>query len=163
MSKKRMLSFEEAKNIAKSLKLRTLKEWATWVETNNHQHILPVDPRTHYKEFNCGADFLGYTQQEYRVKIAQARVENTDYVASAKKTSATWAKRRETASSVKATPPVVTKTNSDLLSTEEMIKFFIKEDVDLKVIINFLSEYSHPKDVYQIFLEHLKSKYTVKI
>ena len=167
MLKSKMLSFVEAKNIAKSLKLNTLKEWSQWVVTNNHEHILPVDPRSYYKEFVSGADFLGYTQQEYRERCNIARVKNTDFKASGRKASATWAKRRKNAEKAsKETPkpsPTKETTTHDYIETTEMVKFFIREDVDLKVILNFFSEFAHPKETYQLLLDHLKQKYTVSI
>lgn len=156
-----MYSFVEAKEQIKPMKFRTLKEYSEWVKTNNFEELFPVNPRLSYSDFKGGADFLGYTEKQYKELIKQVRKEKVDYVAVGKKISALHAEKKR--NSVKPAPPVQPSTETSYLSAEEMVKFFIREDVDMKVIVNFLSEFSHPKDVYQIFLDYLKSKYVVKI
>jgi hypothetical protein len=166
----RMFSYNEAKAKASTMKFNTLKEYSKWVVDNHYEALFPVNPRTFYKDFECGAKFLGWTQEEYQAHVTKARKASTDYKALGQKVSATFERKRSLSvaniernrslSLTEETP--VNKEAS--ITAEEMVKFFIKEDVDIKVIINFLSEYSHPKDVYQIFLDYLKNKYsTVKI
>ena len=155
----RMFSYNEAKAKVSTLKFTTLKEYSKWVVDNHYEALFPVNPRAFYKDFECGAKFLGWTQEEYQAHVTKARKANTDYKALGQKVSATFERKRSL--SVVEETPVIKEAS---ITAEEMVKFFIKEDVDIKVIINFLSEYSHPKDVYQIFLDYLKNKYsTVKI
>ena len=154
-----MFSYNEAKAKVSTLKFTTLKEYSKWVVDNHYEALFPVNPRAFYKDFECGAKFLGWSQEEYQAHVTKARKANTDYKALGQKVSATF-ERKRSLSVVEETPTI----NPSNITAEEMVKFFIKEDVDIKVIINFLSEYSHPKDVYQIFLDYLKNKYSsVKI
>jgi len=159
-----ILSYQEAKEQVKSMKFRTLVEYKDWVKTNNFQELFPINPRVTYKEFEGGAEFLGWTKEEYDTNVKLSRAEKVDYSEIGKKVSARFAERRiERAKQTPVVQVTQPKTEKAYISPEEMVKFFIKEDVDIKTIINFLSEYSHPKDVYQIFLDYLKSKLPVKI
>jgi hypothetical protein len=155
----RMFSYNEAKAKVSTLKFTTLKEYSKWVVDNHYEALFPVNPRAFYKDFECGAKYLGWTDEEYRANVTKARLANVDRKAVGQKISATLRKKHSLR--LQAETPTINPSN---ITAEEMVKFFIKEDVDIKVIINFLSEYSHPKDVYQIFLDYLKNKYsTVKI
>lgn len=158
-----LLSFQEAKEQCKSMKFRTITEYTKWVQDNNFEELFPVNPATAYKEYKGGADFLGWTQEQYKKNIFQCRAEKVDFKAIGQKVSATHARRKQIRQQAETVAPKPVKEESNLISAEEMVKFFIREDVDMKVIVTFLSEFSHPKDVYQIFLDYLKSKYTVKI
>lgn len=154
-----MFSYNEAKAKVSMLKFPTLKEYSKWVVDNRYETIFPVNPRAFYKEFEGGAKFLGWSDAEYRANVTKARKANTDYKALGQKVSATFERKRSL--NLQVETPIIKEAS---ITAEEMVKFFIKEDVDIKVIINFLSEYSHPKDVYQIFLDYLKNKYSpVKI
>jgi hypothetical protein len=157
-----MFSYNEAKTKVSTLKFPTLREYSKWVLDNQFDSLFPVNPRAFYKEFEGGAKYLGWTQEEYRANVTKARKANTDYKALGQKVSATFERKR--ALNIETETPVTPVTEQSSITAEEMVKFFIKEDVDIKVIINFLSEYSHPKDVYQIFLDYLKNRYNpVKI
>ena len=171
-----IFSYTKAKAKIKPLHFNTVVEYKEWVKENNYSHFLPLNPESYYKR--CGyqsVDFLGFDcLQDYKDAVVKARNAKMDYVASSKKASATWARKRElsikrlmeqTAQRTPVQKPVTTiqPSQNDLHSTKQMVEFFIKEDVDIKVIINFLAEYSHPKEVYLIFLEHLKSKLPAKI
>jgi hypothetical protein len=154
-----MYTYDEAKSKVSSLKFNTLKEYSKWIVDNEYDDLFPVNPRAFYKEFEGGAKFLGWTQEEYQANVTSARKSNTDYKALGQKVSASFERKRSL--NVPEKKPVAKEAT---ITAEEMVKFFIKEDVDIKVIINFMSEYSHPKDVYQIFLDYLKNRFSaVKI
>lgn len=177
---KTLFSYEKAKETIKPLKFQTMTEYRKWVVENNYYHFLPKHPEYHYAPDFQGYEFLGFAcLQDYRDASTQARVASTNYVESTKKSVISRARNRAsranttTSTTTSGNTTVKTTVNTtvttsqpsqnDLHSTKQMIEFFIKEDVDIKVIINFLAEYSHPKEVYLIFLEHLKSKLPVKI
>ena len=169
-----MFSYEKAREIIKPLQFKTVVEYSKWVEDNNYTHFLPLNPQSYFHPCFQGWEFLGFAcLQDYKDAVTKARIANTNYAESAKKSAISRARNRAlranttTNTTVKATANTTVTTTqpsqNDLHSTKQMVEFFIKEDVDIKVIINFLAEYSHPKEVYLIFLEHLKSKLPVKI
>lgn len=182
-----LLSYEKAKQTIKPLQFQTMAEYRKWVVENNYTHFLPKHPEYHYASDFQGYEFLGFVcLQDYRDASTKARVASTNYAESTKKSvisrarnRALRAKKQEantvTNTTVNSSANTTVKTTvnttvtttqpsqNDFHSTKQMVEFFIKEDVDIKVIINFLAEYSHPKEVYLIFLEHLKSKLPVKI
>lgn len=169
-----MFSYEKAREIIKPLQFKTVVEYSKWVEDNNYTHFLPLNPQSYFHPCFQGWEFLGFAcLQDYKDAVTKARIANTNYAESAKKSAISRARNRAlranttTNTTVKATANTTVTTTqpsqNDLHSTKQMVEFFIKEDVDIKVIINFLAEYSHPKEVYLIFLEHLKSKLPAKI
>ena len=175
-----MFSYEKAREIIKPLQFKTVVEYSKWVEENNYTHFLPLNPQNYYHPTFQGWEFLGFDcLQDYRDAVVKARIANTNYAESARKSAISRARNRAsranttTSTTTSGNTTVKTTVNTtvttsqpsqnDLHSTKQMVEFFIKEDVDIKVIINFLAEYSHPKEVYLIFLEHLKSKLPVKI
>jgi hypothetical protein len=177
-----MFSYEKAREIIKPLQFKTVVEYSKWVEDNNYTHFLPLNPQNYFHPSFQGWEFLGFAcLQDYKDAVTKARIANTNYAESAKKSAISRARNRalrantttSTTSNTTANTTVKTTVNTtvtttqpsqnDFHSTKQMVEFFIKEDVDIKVIINFLAEYSHPKEVYLIFLEHLKSKLPVKI
>jgi hypothetical protein len=168
---KTLLSYEKAKQTIKPLQFQTMAEYRKWVVENNYTHFLPKHPEYHYARDFQGYEYLGFVcLQDYRDASNKARVANTDYVESTKKSvisrtrnRALRAKKQEANTVTNTTVTTTQPSQNDFHSTKQMVEFFIKEDVDIKVIINFLAEYSHPKEVYLIFLEHLKSKLPVKI
>ena len=181
-----MFSYDKAREIIKPLKFKTVVEYSKWVEENNYTHFLPLNPQNYYHPTFQGWEFLGFDcLQDYKDAVVKARIANTNYAESARKSALSRARNRASRENSASSTTTNTTTNStanttvkttvnttvtttqpsqdDLHSTKQMVEFFIKEDVDIKVIINFLAEYSHPKEVYLIFLEHLKSKLPVKI
>ena len=175
-----MFSYEKAREIIKPLQFKTVVEYSKWVEENNYTHFLPLNPQNYYHPTFQGWEFLGFDcLQDYKDAVVKARIANTNYAESARKSAVSRARNRAsranttTSTTTSGNTTVKTTVNTtvttsqpsqnDLHSTKQMVEFFIKEDVDIKVIINFLAEYSHPKEVYLIFLEHLKSKLPVKI
>lgn len=168
---KTLLSYEKAKQTIKPLQFQTMAEYRKWVVENNYTHFLPKHPEYHYASDFQGYEFLGFVcLQDYRDASTKARVASTNYAESTKKSvisrarnRALRAKKQEANTVTNTTVTTTQPSHNDFHSTKQMVEFFIKEDVDIKVIINFLAEYSHPKEVYLIFLEHLKSKLLVKI
>jgi len=166
-----LLSYEKAKQTIKPLQFQTMAEYRKWVVENNYTHFLPKHPEYHYASDFQGYEFLGFVcLQDYRDASTKARVASTNYAESTKKSvisrarnRALRAKKQEANTVTNTTVTTTQPSQNDFHSTKQMVEFFIKEDVDIKVIINFLAEYSHPKEVYLIFLEHLKSKLLVKI
>lgn len=166
-----MFSYEKAREIIKPLQFKTVVEYSKWVEDNNYTHFLPLNPQNYFHPSFQGWEFLGFAcNQDYKDAVKKARIANTNYAESAKKSAisrarnrALRAKKQEPNTPTNTTVTTTQPSQNDLHSTKEMVEFFIKEDVDIKVIINFLAEYSHPKEVYLIFLDHLKSKLPVKI
>ncbi len=166
-----LLSYEKAKQTIKPLQFQTMAEYRKWVVENNYTHFLPKHPEYHYASDFQGYEFLGFVcLQDYRDASIKARVASTNYAESTKKSvisrarnRALRAKKQEANTVTNTTVTTTQPSQNDFHSTKQMVEFFIKEDVDIKVIINFLAEYSHPKEVYLIFLEHLKSKLLVKI
>lgn len=166
-----LLSYEKAKQTIKPLQFQTMAEYRKWVVENNYTHFLPKHPEYHYASDFQGYEFLGFVcLQDYRDASTKARVASTNYAESTKKSvisrarnRALRAKKQEPNTPTNTTVTTTQPSQNDFHSTKQMVEFFIKEDVDIKVIINFLAEYSHPKEVYLIFLEHLKSKLPVKI
>jgi hypothetical protein len=59
----RFLSFEEVRNFAYSLKLKSQKEWQEWAKSEKRPHNIPCNPYQSYKDkgWTNWKDFLGTT------------------------------------------------------------------------------------------------------
>ena len=79
------LSFEEAKNFAKTAKIKTKEEWSVWQKNNKRPLNIPANPSVTYKDQWSGwGDFLGTNAIAPQNKVFLSFEEARSYVRSKK-------------------------------------------------------------------------------
>ena len=70
----RWLSFDDARELARTLKLTTQKSYEDWARENGRPLWMPVAPHKFYDEFTSYPDFLGYDAAPKKKRTNNANV-----------------------------------------------------------------------------------------
>lgn len=101
----RWLSFQQAREFARTLQLTSQKGYEAWARVNGRQHRMPVSPHKFYDEFTDYPDFLNFTATPRQKKtnrsnvlpFAEARVYMQQFALKSQREFDAWSRKQRPA------------------------------------------------------------------